>query len=125
MKKISLVFFFAITLSMISCKKNENNDKDIHGTWKLISTMADPGDGSGVYTVVKGPVQYVTFLRSGKIVAGDLVPASGFKVLDNERIEFSPKVSDKSFVYYYKLKGDSLELNPPCIEGCGLRFRRM
>lgn len=100
------------------------NTQAIIGTWKLTESLADPGDGSGKYKPVTGPTKYMTFDANGK-VTGDANPnVTSYKILDYEKIEFTT-LQNSSITYRYKIIGNQLELNPPCIEGCGLKFIRM
>jgi hypothetical protein len=44
--------------------------------------------------------------------------------LDSVRVEITMKNVNSSLIYYYKVTAKELELNPPCIEGCGSKFKR-
>jgi hypothetical protein len=48
MKRLTLLL--AIMIAFMSCSNNNNNSEiEIVGEWKLIETLADPGDGSGTF----------------------------------------------------------------------------
>jgi hypothetical protein len=124
MKKLYLLLM-VFSLVYLGCKKEkEDGPGEVYGTWMLTETMNDPGDGSGKYKKVKGDVQYVTLERSGDISGDALSDLQRFNVLDSARIEFVTKPANDKIIYYYKVSANSLTLNPPCIEGCGLRFVR-
>ena len=98
--------------------------KAVVGKWKLTETLADPGDGSGRYTPVTGPAKYVIFDANGN-VSGEASPSvTSYKIIDDEKIEFTT-VQNTKIIHRYKIVGNQLELNPPCIEGCGAKFIRM
>ena len=115
---------FVFSLVYLGCKKEEDGPGEVYGTWKLTETMNDPGDGSGKYKKVEGDLKYLTLERSGEISGDVLSNLERFNVLDSARIEFSTKTAKERVIYYYKVSANSLTLNPPCIEGCGLRFVR-
>lgn len=121
-KKITLALLIITTFMYISCKKGQDGPGEIYGRWKLTETLADPGDGSGVYTKVKGAAKYINIDRSGKI-EGDAIPEIlSYKILDSVQIEVTTKSYDKPLIYQYKVTSNTLTINPPCIEGCGYRF---
>ncbi|WP_316734602.1 hypothetical protein [Pedobacter aquatilis] len=121
-----LILLFGITFSIIhfSCKKLASDGPgEIYGKWKLTETLMDPGDGSGKYKKVKENL-FLTFDKSGN-VNGDAAPElQKFKILDSVSIEFTSKNYSIPLTYRYKVTERTLTLNPPCIEGCGLKFIR-
>lgn len=124
MKKLWLALFIAFSVSIVSCKKGDKGTKEIYGTWKLTETWNDPGDGSGKYTKVEGPVKYLTIDTSGNMEGEAIPDAVTYKILDSERLEITSKNYPQPLIYGYKVTFNTLELNPPCIEGCGLKFKR-
>lgn len=124
MKKLWSALFIAFLVIIVSCKKDDNGTREIYGTWKLTETLNDPGDGSGKYTKINGPVKYLTIDTSGNM-QGDAMPdVVKYKILDSERLEITSKNYPQPLIYWYKVTFNTLELNPPCIEGCGLKFKR-
>ncbi|TCD03790.1 hypothetical protein [Pedobacter psychroterrae] len=124
MKKTLFALLIITTGLYLSCKKDQNGPTEFYGTWKLTETLADPGDGSGKYMKVQGATRYITFDQSGN-VSGEAMPdITSYKVLDSTRIEITSKNYSQKLVYWYKLSPTTLEINPPCIEGCGFRFVR-
>jgi len=124
MKKLLLPLLAILCIFYLSCKKGNDSPGEIYGTWKLTETLMDPGDGSGKYQKAKGKDKYLILEKSGKIEGDVLTEFSTFKILDSVRIELKAKSNNQVLTYYYKVSAKSLTLNPPCIEGCGLRFKR-
>jgi len=124
MKKLLFALLITTCGTYLSCKKGHDGPGELYGTWKLTETMFDPGDGSGVYTKVKGAAKYIVIDKSGK-VEGDAIPdILSYKILDSVKIEVTTKSYDKPLIYQYKVTSGTLTINPPCIEGCGYRFIR-
>lgn len=124
MKKLQFVFVIGLTFILFSCKKENGGSNEIYGNWKLNETMYDPGDGSGKYIKVK-EAKFATFDREGNIKGNAITDLVGYKILDSVRMEVRSNNHSTPLIYRYKLKSSRLELNPPCIEGCGLRFIRV
>lgn len=125
MKKVLLTLFITISGLYISCKKDPVSPGEIYGKWKLTETMSDPGDGSGKYIKVSGEAKYLTFDRSGKVEGGALsADVSAFKILDSAKLEITYKNHAQPVIFWYSVNSKTLILNPPCIEGCGLKFIR-
>lgn len=125
MKKLLLALLIAFTATFVSCEKSENGPVEIYGTWKLTQTLFDPGDGSGEYTKVKGAAKYLTIDTSGNVEGEALPEVVKYKILDSERLEITTENYPQPLIYRYKVTSSTLEINPPCIEGCGYRFRRV
>ncbi|QDW24197.1 hypothetical protein FFJ24_004925 [Pedobacter sp. KBS0701] len=130
MKKIVLVLFSIACIISVSCKKNNNGSNndgpgEVYGKWKLTEVMQDPGNGSiGKYQKVSGQPKYLTLEKSGKF-EGDAIPELlTYKILDSVQMEVTNKNYNKTLIYGYKVSAKSLQINPPCFEGCGYRFVR-
>ncbi|TKC09649.1 hypothetical protein [Pedobacter frigoris] len=124
MKTLWFALIIALTTGFVSCKKDRNTTAEIYGTWKLTETWNDPGDGSGKYIKATGKTKYITFERSGELSGDAIDQPFRFKILDSERVEIFTTTYKMPVTYRYKLTRGTLELNPPCIEGCGLKFIR-
>ena len=124
MKKKLFALLIIIAGLYISCKKQNSSPGEIYGKWKLTETWADPGDGSGGYSKVKGDAKYITIDQSGKIEGEAMPEIMTYKILDSARMEITSKNYTEPLVFRYKVTAKTLELNPPCIEGCGFRFVR-
>lgn len=123
MKKICLLLI-SICFVYAACKKTEDGPGELYGKWKLTESYVDPGDGSGKYTKVKGEPKYLIFERSGKISGDALSDLYSFKIIDSLTIEVYSNTYKMPLTYRYKVSARALTLNPPCIEGCGMRFIR-
>lgn len=128
MKYLTLVIF---ALLITACKKSERlPNNTLEGTWVLKKLYSDPGDGSGTYVDVSEPVSTLTFNTNGSVSSTisffGLNTMKSYSALENGKIEFAFKeVSSLSTTTFnYQFKQDTLVLNPPCIEGCGLKFVR-
>jgi hypothetical protein len=127
----SLYFVLLATLiSIAACEKIlESPAKSFSGTWIIKKHYADPGNGSGRYADVTGvPAPGITF-QPGNNASSDykyfgLGMLAGYEVLDSVRIKFTFKEisSNPATIYRYKFSGDTLILNPPCFEGCGIKL---
>ncbi|WP_343524183.1 hypothetical protein [Pedobacter sp.] len=131
MKKILLLILAAAGLLYISCKKTgheQDGPGEVYGKWKNIEAMQDPGDGSGRYKKVTGEAKYLVLSKSadnaGKFEGDALPDLFSFRILDSVKMEVSSNTYKTPLIYYYKVSAKSLQLNPPCFEGCGYRFVR-
>lgn len=129
MKQILLLL--AIVTIIVSCKKSDNNNDrpgEVYGKWKLTETLYDIGNGQGKYTKVTGEAKYIKVEKSGNQAGkfkGDAMPnLLSFKILDSVRMEVYSSNYQMPTIFRYQVSANSLELNPPCIEGCGYRFSR-
>ncbi|WP_316816693.1 hypothetical protein [Pedobacter nyackensis] len=123
MKKSLFIITAFLGLFFTACKKNEEGTGKLYGNWKLKETLADPGDGSGRYIMVKED-KYLKMSPSGKITGDALPGLSDFKIVDSVRIEVYSKNTNQNSIFYYTVTGNTLTLNPPCTEACGLKFIR-
>ncbi len=112
----------------VSCEKDKSETAGLQGKWIVKKMLADPGDGSGRYQDVSGNT-YIDFRKDGDIksnAAFGLNMLKSYQVTDSVTILFSFKEisSQPKTKYRYKFSGDTLVLNPPCIEGCGIKLVR-
>lgn len=74
MKRAVLFLVLSVAL-LVSCSKSDETCADktvLTGTWKLVETLADPGDGSGTWQPAVHPLT-ITFSPTGNL-AGDAFP---------------------------------------------------
>jgi hypothetical protein len=119
MKKLLLTGAIICIVLLQSCKKGGEGTGEIFGKWLLVEEYNDPGDGTGKYQKVKEH-KTLTFSTTGEITGEVFTQPTKFKILDSVRMEITSK--SMTLVYSYKVTTNYLQLNPPCIEGCGLRF---
>ena len=124
--RTALFFSMVCALLLFSCTKSEsgtNSKATLPGTWTLVETLADPGDGSGTWQPAATPLT-LTFAADG-IITGDAFPqARRYEVLGNTTIKFI--YADGTFINYnYVLTETTLSLSGGgCIEACGVRFSK-
>jgi hypothetical protein len=131
MKKILLLLLAFASVIDLSCKKSDNNNDrpgEVYGKWKLTETMFDIGNGKGKYTKVNGEIKYLTLEKSadkaGKFKGDALPDLYAFRILDSVKMEVYSNTYKMPIIYQYKVSAKSLQINPPCFEGCGYRFVR-
>lgn len=127
--KTSFTILIIAALLSISCEKDNSNLKNIEGSWLIKKMMVDPGNGSGRYQDVPDK-NYIMFLKDGSANSNYAVfglhMLRSFKVTDSAEVVlyFKDVSSQPATPYRYMFTGDTLVLNPPCIEGCGLKLVR-
>lgn len=133
MKKL-FISTLAVLFFAVSCEKQNGFffETSLEGTWRVNEVWSDPGDGSGAYQKVTiKPVPEITFYKDGSVSSTStlfgLHMIDSFKVVDSTQVLLSFKdiSSQPQTLYRYSFKGNTMELNPPCIEGCGLKLVRI
>lgn len=125
MKRYFLILFLSISsICLSSCKKDSEVQGAIYGKWKLTETLADPGDGSGIYRKVTGKSKYITFQHDGKLSGDALGDLYAFEIVDETTLKVYTQNYVSPMTYRYQVTGKQLVLNPPCIEPCGFKFER-
>ena len=129
MKYKFLVFFFGLCL--LSCEEDES-EAELLGTWQLVETLVDPGDGSGVFRPVSSN-KTITFNADGIVTSnGSLCdvfedvtePTSG--IFSEENMSFTTdECGIEDFEYQFEIEGQFLTYFVLCIEGCAVRFRKI
>lgn len=137
-----LYFLLAISLVMTACNKSEDGpffqtNALLEGVWELTETYSDPGDGSGDF---RPALWNQTLLISGDVVNFSTgSPCQPFSQEDGESSTFSVVIdtlfqtevlrfectNGQERTMLFEIKPDQLTLRPICIEGCGLRYRRI
>lgn len=126
MKRVLLlVLLFSGVL--LSCSKSDSHtsaDTSLPGTWKLIETLADPGDGSGTWQPATQLVT-LTFTDGGFIQGNAFPQARRYEVTSDTNIRFT--FSDGTFINYnYTLTDGMLVLSGGgCVEACGAKFKKV
>ena len=119
--KRTIILLFSVLFFSLSCSVKQDT-ASILGTWTLTESLSDPGDGSGRWTPAT-QISEVEFKPDGTISSTGFGDFVRYKIVDTNQVEFTRKDGSK-LLYRYKLGNDLLELNPPCIEACGFRFKR-
>jgi hypothetical protein len=122
MKNLQNLIFVFIILSLTACEKI-GAETSITGKWKLIETLADPGDGSGKWKSYSGSKSYLILNSDGSITGNSGTNFKQYRVIDNQQIEFLYQNGTPT-ILSYKLDGNALEISGGCIEACGSRYKK-
>lgn len=121
-----LCLFFVISCSKDKSVDNPGLDPALNGKWKLIETLADPGNGSGKWRPVdnNAPIETILFKKDGKLEWSSYKEFRVYTKSDSVTLSFV-KIDASVRNYFYKVKTDTLILSPPCIEGCGYKYTKI
>ncbi|MDP4662626.1 MAG: hypothetical protein NWS74_03095 [Salibacteraceae bacterium] len=123
MKTVTIAILTA--LAVISCKKKDDVESELYGTYKLIETLADPGDGSGTFQPVSSD-KTVTLYNDGTITSnGELCrlnTETGTSTAGTYSFTDSTISSSDCTTFGFELSGNTLILNYQCIEACRGKF---
>jgi|GEM_PF-1692429 len=120
-----LVIISAVLFTACGSQKGQSVHDKLEGRWQLTETLNDIGDGSGKYTPVTADSSYIMFSKSGLVSGNAIYGATNYKITDSTHIALTIKGNTAPLNYRYKVESNALELNAPCREACGLRFKRM
>ncbi len=139
MKRSLLILFIAFSAGFISCTKSpipvdevkepepiiktiEFDATKLYGKWKATESLIDAGDGKGVWKPIVGDSLYIKFNADGTIEGnGFRDDPIGYKILPNSRLEVTLK-GNIVYTFGISISGQTLNLRPNCVEGCGTRF---
>ena len=122
MKNLQNLIFVFIILSLTACEKI-GAETSITGKWKLIETLADPGDGSGKWKSYSGSKSYLILNSDGSITGNSGTNYNKYRVIDDQKIEFT-NLNGATNTHSYNLNGNALEISGGCIEACGSRYKK-
>ena len=128
MNNILLLLLVVVAGLTPSCSKTNSN---LIGRWKLVETLADPGDGSGTFRRVSSN-KTLEFHSDGKLTSnGEICSISnetGSPSTGRFSLADSTIVGDNCRDLYRKITfekhGKILILNFPCIEPCRAKFKK-
>jgi hypothetical protein len=128
MKYYALSLLIAAILFVAACGKEsvKSGNTSLTGKWKLVQTLLDPGDGSGVWRAAVASTELQ--LNADGTTSGTTFPAYvSYIIKDSVTLTFSQ--ADKTIQNYrYKISHNTLTMSPDgpirCIEACGIRFRK-
>lgn len=123
MSGMKFLFLFLCISFVVACKKNSLTAGSFTGKWKLIATLADPGDGSGQWQPVTGTDKFIRFNADSSLESNIYTDYKRYRVSDSVRIEFIQS-NGTSILLRYKFYPSMLQINSPCIEPCGARFTK-
>ncbi|MDT3402705.1 hypothetical protein [Mucilaginibacter terrae] len=120
-----LIAFVIVALAACTAQKGTSVHDQLDGRWHLTETLNDIGDGKGKYVAVTADSSYITFSKAGLVGGNAIYGATNYKLIDATHLALTIKGNTAPINYRYKVDGNDLELNAPCREACGLRFKRM
>jgi hypothetical protein len=119
---VLLVFAFAAC----STQKTSTTTPSLVGKWKLTQTLADIGDGKAKWAEVSKDSVLISEFKSDGSITGNAMPGTtGYAIADSVHLNMTIENNTDPIDYRYKVSKDSLLLNPPCREACGMRFVRV
>ena len=119
---ITALSFFLITLA---CTKSADNNSSIIGRWKLTETLADPGDGSGIW--MPATTNYIIqFNEDSTAYENPVNPyrnVNRYSVINDSTLTLFYSTGT-SFSYHFKIESNTLTIMGGCIEACGTKYKR-
>ncbi|WP_345955096.1 hypothetical protein [Mucilaginibacter sp. PAMB04168] len=125
MKTKIFVILFTSVLVITACAIQHKvaDHERLIGHWILIETLNDPGDGSAKWKPqTKADAEYITFGAAGHITGNSIEGATDYNIIDSNHLTINIKDNTAPITYRYKTNNNTLELNPPCREACGMRY---
>ncbi len=134
MKKIFLLLI--TTALVISCNTNDDTstpeEVSLIGNWRLIEYLADPGDGSGVFTAIDSN-KMVTFNPNGEITSNyslcnmlvivEPEPSNGTYSTVTGEIDVPNCFNASPISIKFEISDEgNLIIHYPCIEGCSEKY---
>ena len=130
MRLIQLVLLSCV-LCLASCNKEEGciePQSETKGSWRLIETMMDLGDGSGTFQSVNSS-KWITIESDGTVLSNselcemDLFP-NGNNVHTGSLNTSESTISVSCEPLRYEFDGDYLIIFYPCFCGCAEKYQR-
>jgi len=125
-----LTILLAFTLTLVSCSNNNNSEKEIVGEWKLIETLADPGDGSGVFQQIDSnkTIEFFndnTFTSNGVLcfMSNETTSSTG-TYLETESQIFPSDCNNSELSLTYEITSSDLIISYFCIEPCKEKYEK-
>jgi len=126
--KIKLLAITLLITAFAACtsQKPQSDKPSLVGKWQLTETLADIGDGKATWApATKDSIQYVEFTKDGKVSGNAFYNTTAYKLIDSNHVEFSITGNTSLITHRYTVTANTLLLNPPCREACGMRFIRL
>jgi len=133
-----LLYVTTLTFLFFSCNDDDGRTNGIIGVWQLTEVLADPGNGSGVFSPINSDFNVLfenegTYEGNGTFCFFDLDLSTAVQFTgsyDEERLVIIPDLCTNnqgeplSIELPYELNVNELIIRPICIEGCALKFER-
>ncbi len=124
-----LVLLLAITLTLMSCNDNNNSETEIiFGEWKLIETLADPGDGSGVFLPIESD-KFIEFFNDGTFTSNgtlcqmsDEITSTTGTYSETESQIYPTDCNNPDLSLTFEIINSRLIINYFCIEPCKEKY---
>ena len=125
-RSIALIVAIAAFAACTTQKTNSTTTPTLVGKWKLTETLADIGDGKATWQQVSKDSALVSEFRSDGSITGNAMPGTThYAIADSAHLNMTIEHNTDPIDYRYKVSKDTLLLNPPCREACGMRFVRL
>ena len=119
---------------LFSCSSDDdgNPNTELIGTWQLVETLIDPGDGSGTFEPIESD-KVIIFGADGTIFSnGNLCdieastdnPTSGTYSTANSTFS-SPDCNNPGQEFSFERNGNILIIHYPCIEPCQAKYMKI
>jgi hypothetical protein len=122
---------FSVLSIFTSCENKDINPAPttLVGKWRLIEVLADPGDGSGVFTKVTSD-RTISFLSDSTFTSNSPMCLMGIASGQSSKGIYFPKNGTispadcqiKQFTIRFKIEESNLILSYPCIEACSEKY---
>lgn len=128
----SLVILIAF-FTLLSCSSEDINSSNIVGTWKLTQVLADPGDGSGVFSDIDSDKTITffsddTFLSNGNLCFFDSITPEATEGAFSIEYENITPYNCETFHLIdlnYKIENGTLIVYFHCIEACAEKYTKI
>jgi hypothetical protein len=122
MKQLKTCLLLILTTLSVACKKDDNKNSALTGTWYLYGSYQSPG-GPIMFTGAS-VTQTTEFFSNGTIVSNTFPGFEKYTVQDGSTLILKgTNVTEEH--ERYTIKGDTLSMSSEdhmCIEGCALVF---
>ena len=128
------ILFLALCLfALTACQDDDDGNRPgARSSWELAFVLADPGNGSGVFTPVDSD-RTLDLLDEGSWVANenlctfgttDEQASTGVYSLEDGTFTVDDCVTTGGSPFSIEVRGDTLDLTYLCIEACAHRYLR-
>lgn len=128
MKHKLVVALTLVIAAFAACttQKSHINTSGLTGRWQLTQTLADIGDGKATWQPASKDSVLIVELKSDGSITGNAMPGTThYTITDSVHLAVTIEHNTAPIDYRYKVTNDTLLLNPPCREACGMKFIRL
>jgi hypothetical protein len=125
-KGLGGALILALLFAACTTQKTSTTTPTLVGKWKLTETLADIGDGKATWQPVSKDSLLISDFKTDGSITGNAMPGTTrYAIADSLHLNMTIEHNADPIDYRYKVSKDSLLLNPPCREACGMRFVRV